>query len=540
MRNIFYVLGIILLCNASFTAQELTQSELPIVIINTIEENEIPDEPKILGTMGIIYGGEGVVNQITDPFTEYNRNIGIETRGNSTQGFEKKTYSIELWNEPEEDVSVNLFDMGGEEDWILHAMVIDKAQLRIPLSFYLAQQMGNYACEWKYVEVVLNGEYQGVYIFMEKLKRDDDRVDIAKLDGDDLAGDSLTGGYILRIDWLWDADEEDYFESEYQSQSGDLMSYQYYYPKSSQILPAQKTYIKGFMDDFENAVFSENYINSSGLRYNDYIDTKSFVDFLLINELSKNSDGYKLSTYMHKDRVDNDPRLKAGPVWDFDQTYGLSTVCSSNVTNGWTYLQNQDDCGDLESMPMFWRAMMDDTLFQNATYCRWNELRQGIFHQDSIFNWIDTYVADLENPLERNFERWDFIGEQIWIEPEDFPETYDGEISYLKNWIAERLSWIDNNITGNCDYNWLTVEEPITLPAYSLYPNPASTELFIYPDLKQDMTVSFVNSQGEVVSKYSGRDFQNRFSLTNTPNGLYFVLIEESGISISQKLLICK
>ena len=88
--------------------------------------------------------------------------------------------------------------MGKEEDWILHAMVIDKSQVRIPFSFYVFQRMGHYASNWRYVELIIDNDYRGLYILCEKIKRDDDRVDIAKLDEDDIYGDSLTGGYILR------------------------------------------------------------------------------------------------------------------------------------------------------------------------------------------------------------------------------------------------------------------------------------------------------------------------------------------------------
>jgi hypothetical protein len=192
-------------------------------------EDEIPDEPKIEGSIGIIYDTTGGMNFISESFNYHSSNLAIETRGNSTQGFDKKTYSLELRNSSDEDTSVNLFGMGGEEDWILHAMVIDKSQVRIPMSFHLAQRMGQYASEFKYVELVLNGDYRGTYILVEKIKRDDDRVDIAKLDEDDLAGDSLTGGYILRMDWL---DDPQGFESNYNSQGGNPMFYQWYYPKA--------------------------------------------------------------------------------------------------------------------------------------------------------------------------------------------------------------------------------------------------------------------------------------------------------------------
>lgn len=536
MRN-FVLFIVLIIFGQQLDAQDFSESELPIIVIST-NDGEIPDEPKIPGSMGIIYGGEGVLNLLTDPFTEYSGNIGIETRGNSTQGFDKKTYGIELRDAADEDISVNLFGMGGEEDWILHAMVIDKTQLRIPMSFYLAQQMGNYAADWRYVEVVLNGEYQGLYILTERIKRDADRVDIAKLDVDDLAGDSLTGGYILRIDWLWDLEDEDYFQSEFNAQSGDPMTYQYFYPRAENIQPAQRAYIKGFMDDFEAAVFSEDYTNGQGFNYSEYIDVLSFVDFLLINEFSKNSDGYKLSSYLHKNRDDIDQRLKAGPIWDFDQTYGLSTVCASHITSGWTYLQNQDDCSDIESMPMWWQAMMQDSTFQNVAYCRWNELRLGPLHQDSLFNWIDSNVATLSNPLNRNFETWDFIGESIWIEPEDFPDTYEGEIVYLKNWITERLTWLDDNMPGNCDGSVLSTVESASLPRIAMYPNPTRNEVFFYPALPIGYTVYVSDVLGHVIIETRSESLDSSLDLSGLKSGVYSVRLQGPEGSIKKQIVV--
>ena len=223
MRKILYLsLGLSLQIGIAF-CQAFTTSNLPIVILNT-GGAIIEDEPKVEITMGIIDNPSGV-NNVTDPWNGYNGAVGIEFRGNSTQGFDKKTYSIELHTSTGADTSVTILGMPKEEDWILHAMVIDKTQLRIPMSFYLSQRMGHYASRYRYVEVVLDGDYRGVYILTEKLKRDKNRVDIAKLDSDDLAGDSLTGGYILRIDWL---DNPQGFESNVNAQGGDPMFFQWY------------------------------------------------------------------------------------------------------------------------------------------------------------------------------------------------------------------------------------------------------------------------------------------------------------------------
>lgn len=535
MKILQTVLLFLLLINLSLSAQILTESNLPIIIINT-NANEIPDEPKIPAIMGIIDNGVGQMNNVNDIFNHYDGHIGIETRGNSTQLYEKKTYTIELWDEAENEISEPLLGMGKEEDWILHAMVLDKTQLRVPLCFDLFRQMGHYAAHYRFVEVVLNGEYQGIYILTEKLKRDDDRVDIAKLDEDDISGDSLTGGYILRIDWTWDVDEEDLFESNYDSQAGIPMSYQWYYPKPDKIQPEQKEYISNYIHDFEEAVFAPDFTNDDGFRYTDYIDLNSFVDFLLINEFAKNSDGYKLSSYMHKDKDSKGGKLTAGPIWDFDQTYGLSTVCSSYITTGWTYLQNQDNCGNLGSMPLWWQEMMSDPIFINRLNCRWEDFRSSFLQQDSLFQWIDTQNALLEDPLGRNFERWDFIGNNIWFEPFPIPETHDEEVSYMKTWIEERLDWMDANMVGNCDEDITTTKTVLSDNNFSFAPNPAINNILLFNLKGERIVIHDVNGKKQISTSIN--ESEKRLDLSTLSSGIYFITEELAGNRITKKLII--
>ena len=524
-----HFIAILVLSSYSFlaSAQTLTTSNLPIVVVNT-NGVTIPDDPKIDGTMGIIYNGEGNVNNINDAFNHYNGAIGIETRGNSTQDFDKKTYSLELRTEANEDTSVNLLGMGGEEDWILHAMVIDKTQLKIPMSFYLSQRMGHYAPDWRYVELILNGDYRGLYILTERIKRDDDRVDIARLRTEDIAGDQLTGGYILRIDWLEDFEPTDGFESNYNSQSGDPMTFQWYYPKANDIQPQQSQYIQDWMATFEEAVFAPSFTNTQGIRYTDYIKVESFTDFLLINEFSKNADGYKLSSYVYKDRDSTDGRLVAGPIWDFDQTYGASEVCSNSDFTGWTYLQNQNNCEDLESMPMWWQTMMQDTLFQNRLKCRWTEFRSTFLHEDSIAAWINADTTFISEAIGRNFIKWDdFLGEPIWIEPEPVPETYAAEIQRTQDWIQNRLTWMDNNLPGNCEFDFLSTNE-LTESNTSIYPNPTSQILRVKTESKEAQEYRIYAPDGRLVQNGSLIIPTTEIDVARLPDGIYLIQVGQS------------
>ncbi len=535
MKKLHLATLLLLLFNHSLKAQILTESNLPIIIIDS-STNEIPDEPKIPAIMGIIDNGTGQVNSSDDTFNHYDGHIGIETRGNSTQLYDKKTYTIELWDEAENEISEPLLGMGKEEDWILHAMVLDKTQLRVPLCFDLFRKMGHYAANYRFVELIVDGEYQGIYILTEKLKRDDDRVDIAKLDEDDIAGDSLTGGYILRIDWTWDVDEQDLFESNHDSQAGIPMKYQWYYPKPEKIQPEQKEYISNYVHDFENAVFGTEFTNEDGLRYTDYIDLNSFVDFVLINEFTKNSDGYKLSSYMHKDKDSKGGKLTAGPIWDFDQTYGLSIVCSSHIPSGWTYLQNQEDCEDLGTMPLWWRVMMEDPIFINRLNCRWKEFRSSFLQQDSLFQWMDTQTTLLEDPLGRNFERWDFIGNNIWFEPSPIPQTYDGEINSMKNWIQDRLEWMDANMVGNCDEDITSTKIVLSEHNFSFTPNPAIDNILLYNLNGERILIHDVNGRKQITTPID--ESKKYIDISNLSSGIYFITVESAGNRMTQKLII--
>lgn len=522
----------------SSQAQTFTSSAHPIVIVNT-NGASIPDEPKILGSMRIINNGPGIINQITDPANEYKGGIGIETRGNSTQDFDKKTYALETRDIADNDSAVSLLGMGKEEDWILHAMVIDKSLLRIPMSFYLAQRMGHYAANWRYVELVLNGDYRGLYILTERIKRDDDRVDLAKLTDTDLSGDAVTGGYILRIDWL---DDPKGFESQYDAQGGDPMFYQWYYPKASKIEPQQAAYIKSYMGDFEDAVFDATYRNANGQRYTDLIDVTSFVDFLLINELSKNADGYKLSSYLYKDRNSIDSRLHAGPIWDFDQTYGLSTVCSNDDPSGWTYRQEQPGCEDLETMPRWWRKMMKDSVFTNHLACRWKQHRDSPLHADSLNHWIDAHVNLISDAVDRNFARWpNVIGEEIWYEPEPIPQSYPAEIAYMKSWILDRLQWMDANMPGNCNNDIVSVgprlfQEDRTVKAY---PNPVSNLLFVHAETGDQLTL--INIRGQIIYQRQLQrqaDLIHEIDVSGMPPGVYLLSVRSAEAITNTKLVI--
>lgn len=156
----------------------------------------IPDEPKIPASM-----------RIDDATFPFEGPVGVELRGNSSQAVPKKQYAITLRDQNGGDVDASLLGLPAEEDWILFAPYSDRSALRNVFAYTLAREIGWYASRHAWCELTVNGVYQGLYILLEKIKRDKHRLDIAKLDERDNAGDSVTGGYILKFDKV-DDDEE--------------------------------------------------------------------------------------------------------------------------------------------------------------------------------------------------------------------------------------------------------------------------------------------------------------------------------------------
>jgi hypothetical protein len=417
---------------------------IPQIIINT-NGGTIVDEPKI--------NGEIVISE--NSVISYEGAIGIEIRGASSQAlFPKKSYGLETRDENNEDLNVSLLDFPEEEDWILYGPYSDKTLQRNILIYDLSRDIGIYASRTKFVELTINDIHKGVYVFMEKLKRDSNRIDINKLKDDENTGEDLTGGYILKIDKLSGNNfGEGYndlnsFTSSYTPPNGNSdkeIRFLYEYPKAEDITIEQKTYISSYMANFEDALASDDFQDES-LGYIPYIDVASFIDFFLLNELSNNVDGYRLSTFMHKDK---NGKLKMGPIWDFNLAFGNAGYCEGGETNVWAYKFNERCPDDFWLVPFWWDRLLQDPAFVAQLKDRWNSLRSGQFSEGSIIGKIDAYTDNLieANAINNNFNTWPIIGEWIW--PNNFVgNTYVAENDYLKNFLKDRLNWLDSNINS--------------------------------------------------------------------------------------------
>lgn len=440
-----FMFGLWFLCVQALVAQEISfsSSNLPIVILDT-EGRNIPNEPKTSARMWIIDNGPDARNHVSDTPTGYEGFIGIELRGaTSRTRYPKKQYALETRRADGSNRNVSLLGLPEENDWVLYAPYGDKSLMRNVLAYRLARSMGQYASRTRYCEVVLNGEYQGVYVLMEKIKRDGDRVDIDALEPDETKGNALTSGYIVKIDKRsggevggWRSPVRDPDRADGRSR------YQYHDPKPSELAAAQAEYIQDYITRFEQAMASDAY-EDSATGYPAYIDVASFVDFLIINELSKNVDGYRLSSYLYKERDSVGGKLYAGPVWDFNLAFGNADYYAASDPAGFqiTFTSSEDPF----NVPFWWRRLFESPLFRDALADRWAELRQSVLHEDELMQTIDDTAALLGEAQARNFERWPILGKKVW--PNEFVgQTYGEEVEFLKQWLRQRIDWLDASL----------------------------------------------------------------------------------------------
>lgn len=486
--------------------EPFASSNLPILVINT-NGLSIVNEPRVFVDMGIIDNGPGQRNYITDPYNGYNGKINIELRGSSTLGFPKKSYLFETQDSFGLNNNVSLLGMPVENDWILYAPYSDKSLIRNVVTYHLGNQMGSWAPRTRFCELIINGDYRGVYVLMERIKRDDNRLDIATLLQTDIFGNELTGGYIIRID---KTDQPDIVGwTSYPNPAPDYPDYsplffQYYYPKPEDLVPQQEAYIQAFILQLENTLCSATFTDPVN-GYRRYLDAGSVIDHFIMRELAKEIDSYRFSTFMYKEKDSDGGRLHLGPIWDFNLGYGNVNYGDAErawETDGWIY--------DKWSRIYWWKRLFEDPLVINRLKCRWEELRQGPFNTDSVTALIDSLVIGLQEGQARNFNKWKILGTYVW--PNYFiGDTWEQEITYFTNWITSRLTWMDANMLGNC--NPTGGDGMIQLAEIDVYPNPFDTEarFTIYTSEPGRIRLRIYNVLGEEVkmliqsSDYSGQ-----------------------------------
>jgi len=481
-----YLVIFCLLFSISVTSysQNFTDSNLPIVIIDTDES--IHDSYRILGDMKIIYRGAGLRNFMTDQNTpeylNYSGRINIEKRGSSSQDLPKKQYGLStLENDDATEKNISILGLPAEHDWILNGLGFEPSLMRDYLCYNLSRRIGQYASRTVYCEVVLNGSYNGLYVLQEKIKRDSYRVNIAELGSLDNSYPKLSGGYITKADKTTGGDPVGFKMSSYHGISD--VDFIHEYPKSELITVPQRTYIKSEFDKLASMAAAGNSSFISG--YPSVIDIPSFIDFMLINELGSNADAYQYSTFYHKDR---NGKLRAGPLWDLNLTFGYDLAI-------WGYDRSHPDVwqfmnGDNEG-PRFWRDLFNNPEFRCQLYKRWMQLTEpgNPLNYESIEALIDSTVATISEAAIRENQRWYTVPDLT------------GEVNSIKEFLGERIPWMTEHMA------------PVSNCSNAVIPPLVITKIMYHPD----STMSFPESESQEFI-----EIKNTGTETVTLTGVYF------------------
>ena len=530
LRVSFFTFSFLLFIPKAFTQIAFVSSNLPIVVLTTNGQS-IPDDPKIIANMGIIWNGSGQRNSLKDPMNNYNGKVGIEIRGSSSQMFPKKSYGFETKSADLLSLDVSLLGMPEESDWILYAPYTDKTMIRDVLSYTLYAALGSYSPRCRYVELVLDGSYEGVYVLMEKIKRDKGRVDIAKLTTEDITGESLTGGYIIKIDKTTGSGGGGWYS--YYSNIVGLTYYQYDYPKQEDIRDAQRTYLQTWVNGMEKALYTEKFSGDGS--YHEFLNDSSCIDFMIINELAKNIDGYRLSSYLYKDK---NKLLNCGPIWDFNLTYGNVDYCNGWLTSGFEY--NVDLGGDYWQNPFWWKKLLKDATFSTKLKKRWATLRKKELSDQRINLVVDSLVNLISEAQVRNYQRWPILGTYVW--PNYFVgANYTLEVNWMKDWIKKRLVFLDQQ----WPYNFTGTEGQLASNSYAIFPNPFNQKLTIQlnPAISGDGFAEIFSTSGSLLQKrritIENGQIDLVFSGMNPLNpGLYMVrIIHDEQILLTDKIM---
>lgn len=515
-------------------------TELPIFMINTLGQTIVQDT-KINALMDIKYNGPDSITYVTDSSNVYSGHIGIEIRGATSAGYPQTPYNFETRTESGANNNVSILGMPPENDWVLLSNFNDRSLIRNTLAFKLFEEMGNYSVRTSLCEVLVDSAYKGIYVFCEKLKRDQYRIDIAKLLSADTTGDELTGGYILQQNY-WDANNS--FQSNYSpiDHPGFDVHFVYEYPEADSINEPQKSYIASYVDSLETALYSENFTDPV-TGYRKYLDVKSFIDYFLVNELSRNNDGFKKSVFFYKDKYSNGGKLKAGPVWDFDWAWKNLWGCSifENLDgSGWAHHIN--DCPTDNYSCGWYIRMLQDSTFADELRCAYEDYRQTMLDTTSIFAYIDSIRTLVQNAQARHFQKWPILGiSGPAPEVGAIATTYNAELDTLKAWIKLRILWLDGNIPGLCNPFTHVDEQTSSFSTLSYYPNPGTGMIHFEGFLNGagPFWLTFYDGTGKKIDRIEVQAGDLQFSYQLKGKGVYyFTLINNDGLIQSGKLIV--
>lgn len=375
----------------------------------------------------------------------------MKPRGNSSYHFAKKQYRLKFEDKKGEDREISLGGMPKASKWVLHAPYVDKSLIRNLCAYDLGGNLGRsrgdkyFAPKGKPYEVFLNGKYQGLYLLLEKIERSKHKVDFPKLSKQD----KHTLPFLAEISAK---------DGEFKTKKRTAINYRYpsfkkinkikkENPKDAEFI---KEAIQSEIDSFERLLSDNKRLTRLLLdKKQNIIDIDSFVDYILLQEIFKNVDGYRRSVYFQKLE---DGRIRMGPLWDYNLAMGNLSFYKMSSAQGWLYKVKHS----LFKNSFWFKSLIKNRVFQKKMRERYLEQRKsgGLFSNQAIIQLINSHVKSLKGAPLRDFQRWkktQGLVEYLVFTTEEKGESPNEHIAILKKWLLKRLQWLECNIYGIYD-----------------------------------------------------------------------------------------
>ena len=457
--------------------------DLPLIILDSYGSGKLPTDETKRVFVDVAYlaveptTSGGTVSLSSTPTTA--SFAAFHVRGNSSAMFDKVPYRLELRDEAGEDRDCPVLGMPAESDWALVGPHADKTLIHNNFVYELGREMGMQAPRVRLAEVYINvdtsplatDDYQGVYQIVETIKNQKDRLNLKQLNENKLDDAQITGGYIFKFEWAIAS------ENPLPCPAGtpDGWSYLELWDPLP-IATKQQDWLINHLVSFNKAVHGTN-IADAASGYPNYIEPSTFVDTVIINELTRNMDGLVRSQWFFKDR---DKKINAGPLWDFDLIAGvglnpgsmMAGTLANTAAEGWQYEGNasrmtttnpskvdagvnadggKKDAGSV--MPgtptqagttNWFPILIADPTFKSQLVARWKALRGSLLADSAMDARIDGLAKNLSGAADRNFKRWPILS-QAQVSPFDTPTdaTWAGQITSMKTWLKKRAAWLD-------------------------------------------------------------------------------------------------
>lgn len=412
-------------------------SELPLLIIDDYGAG-IPTKTVDLKSALLLVDPSSGQSALSQPATLASR-AAIHLRGQTSAEFDQRGYKVELRDALDQDRDLPLAGLPSESDFVLHNPYVDKSLIRNAFVYGLGPEMGLASPKFAFVELYFttsgrplqDSDYQGVYLLVESIKNSTNRLDLEQLKTTDVALPDITGGYIFKFEL--DVAEAPTLTCSASRTVRCWQDLEVYDP--SPLNPEQRAYLQDYVQAFNNALFGANFADPD-VGYPSYVDVNSFVNYFILQELTRNLDAYIRSMYHHKDRSG---KIVSGPLWDYNLIGGIG-CCGNDPIDGWQFevTRNTEANGWLQ-------RMYEDPAFVSLVKNRYRELRTSVLSDSAIDARIAGVTRLLSNASARHFSKWPILQQaSITYFTTATTPTWEGQVEQLSTWLHARAAWLDS------------------------------------------------------------------------------------------------